>query len=75
MNRITVVQVPLSDQWLVQGDLFYKLEGVDKGDEDVNDKVVIDLTRIVDGPTDLEGTTGGHAVPLLVRANLEVKLF
>eukprot|EP00752_Nemacystus_decipiens_P007665 g6853.t1 len=41
-------EVPQSDQWLVQGDLLYRLEGVDNGDEESEDFVVVDLPRILD---------------------------
>lgn len=39
-------QVPLTDQWLVQGVLHYRLEGVDKGDERALDFVVVDLCSL-----------------------------
>ena len=54
-------QLPLSDQWLVQGDLFYRLEGVDNGDEEEADFVVVDVPRTLD-----DRENGRQFVPLKV---------
>lgn len=59
-------QVPLSEQWLVQGDLFYRLEGVDSGDEEPEDAVVVDLPRILDRSLQSAGHGGGASAPLQV---------
>lgn len=60
-------QVPLSDQWLVQGDLFYRLEGVDSGDEQPQDFVVADLPRILNGSSQSAEVVGGGSVPMQVQ--------
>lgn len=39
-------QLPLAEQWLVQGVLHFVLEGVDDGNEHPADTVVVDLPRL-----------------------------
>lgn len=58
----------MSDQWLVQGDLFYRLEGVDSGDEQLGDFVVVDLPRILDGPS--RSRTDGVGVPVPLQVSI-----
>ncbi len=57
-------QLPLSDQWLVQGELLYRLEGVDNGEEHEADFVVVDLPRIFD-----ERANASYHVPSQVGFN------
>ena len=40
-NQRLLKKVPLSDQWLVQGEIFYRLEGVDEGEEEPTDTRVL----------------------------------
>ncbi|CAM9127974.1 unnamed protein product, partial [Hapterophycus canaliculatus] len=67
-NRQTTLQakseLPLSEQWLVQGELFYRLEGVDRGEEEEADVIVADLPRVLDGSSKSGNTTSGKSVAL-----------
>lgn len=60
-------QVPPSEQWLVQGDLLYRLEGVDSGDEEPGDVVVVDLPRTLDRSLPSAERRGGTSAPMQVR--------
>ncbi|CAM9193761.1 unnamed protein product [Scytosiphon promiscuus] len=57
-------EIPLSEQWLVQGEVLYRLEGVDRGEEEETDFVVVDLPRILNKSSKLENTTARKSVVL-----------
>lgn len=65
-NTANIGQVPLSEQWLVQGELFYRLEGVDRGEEEDTDFVVVDLPRIQDGSSTSGNVEARKSVALQV---------
>lgn len=67
-------QVPLSEQWLVQGDLFYRLEGVDSGDEQAEDIVVVDLPRILNESIQSAELGRATSAPLPVRQAHQLKV-